>query len=118
MSPIDVNLKPIPSTTLDRMYRQDQFGFTRDGRPFLSDADMATTADVRTVMAGRCECFDLTNAEDRVRYGDLRAHIAAGTRIDLVWEERVTVANGGLLVYITYLDLADVTKRTNIEERS
>ena len=67
-------------------------------------------------MAGRCECFDLSNADDRTKYGDLRAQIAAGTRMQLLWEERVKTENGSLLVYITYLDLADVTKTTNTEE--
>ena len=115
MSPLDISLRPIPSAALDRMYRQGRLGETHKGRPFLSDAELAVPEDVRTVMAGRCECFDLSNADDRIKYGDLRAQIAAGTRIQLVWEERMKLDAGQLLVYITYLDLADVTKTTNIE---
>lgn len=91
------------SSALDAQLLRDKlYSAKREGLLF-TNTDPIRDPKVEPPSAHICKCdmFVLKNAEDRERYGDLRAVLQQPGN-ELMWEERVKDAEGNITVYITY----------------
>lgn len=70
--------------------------------------DYVDPKDVETSVIGHCDLYDLTKSEDREKYADLMASLAATLNKEKIFEERIKTPDGGLCVYISYLEYVKI----------
>lgn len=70
--------------------------------------DFVDPTDIETSVIGHCDLYDLTKSEDREKYADLMASLAASLNKEKIFEERIKTPEGGLCVYISYLEYVKI----------
>lgn len=113
MTPFDVQIPHALSVTQkDKLLTDGVFATTRDGMPFTNDDPISDPRESAiTAITARCHMFKLYDEDHRNSYADLLSKIHTGTCVELLWEDRVKTADG-LVVYITVLEYAQITKKT------
>lgn len=74
----------------------------------VNSTDYVDPKDVETSVIGHCDLYDLTKVEDREKYADLMASLAASLNKEKIFEERIKTPEGGLCVYISYLEYVKI----------
>lgn len=74
-----------------------------------SSSDYIDSEDIPMTIVGHCDCFDLSNDEDRQVYADLAAKFAAASNIEKTFEQHV-VDKHRLLVYVAYLEYIKIVE--------
>lgn len=64
--------------------------------------------DIPTSAVGYCERYCLSNSEDREAYANTVAKLANSLNIERIFEERVTSADGELIIYLSYIEYIKV----------
>lgn len=113
MTPSDIPLTcSISNAQKDALVKTGAFRAVREGMLFTDDDPISDPREAAVLaVTARCYMFDLTVEEQREKYADLISKIHAGENIESVWEERVTTPTG-LVIYMTVLEYAQVTKNT------
>ena len=99
MQPSDVNLVPITKKT-----RED--ATVRDiCRRLISNGEISDPYEFQgkrvDTVSGDCLKLDMRNEADRETYADLVASaVAHPDDVVIIWEERVKVDDGGLIIYL------------------
>jgi hypothetical protein len=98
----------------DELESAGRFNSISSGVPYTSDiSDCLDSPELK--LNGRCEKFDLTSKEDRDDYANLCAKFMTTEGCDKLWEQRVPDQNGGIVVYVAYVELSKVSYNTSVE---
>lgn len=98
----------------DGLEESGKFNAMSNGIPYTSDvSDAYDSSEFR--LTGRCEKFDLSEAEDRQKYADLCARFLTPCGCERLWEQRVPADGGCLLVYVAYTEMSKISYNTAIE---
>lgn len=106
----DVNLTPIRGRNKDRVDIRRQcsklLGRLEENDPYDLNGERLKT------ITGRCMQLDMGNQDDREIYADLAAKCRSGNgSVELIWEEHVPTANGGLMVYICFTEASCIPSK-------
>lgn len=113
MTPTDIQLiKSLAIADKDKLVETGAFTSTRNGIPFTDDDPLTDPREgAITAITARCEVFSLNDEVQRKRYADIMSKIYSDDPVDLLWEERVE-SQAGLVVYLTFIEYSQITKKT------
>lgn len=113
MTPADIPLYcSLTCSQKDELLTSGAFASVRDGMPFTNDDPISDPRDSAiTAITARCYMFDLNDEKNRTEYADIIAKTKADSCFELAWERQVETANG-LVVYMTVIEYAQITKKT------
>lgn len=104
-------ISDLPKKTADIILTDKKVQGSHSGIPVYAQAptDYVDSADVPTKIVGHCECFNLSEEDDRNIYADLSARFAASMNLEKTFEQHV-IDNGKLVVYLAYLEYIKVVE--------